>query len=87
MPINIALFKNENKEKDSQPDYKGWNSKTGESVAGWVKEASNGSKYISLTFKTAEENAQFNKVKVEETKQQVSQPDAHFFDDDQDIPF
>ena len=58
MGIQIALFKNDRKEKDTHPDYTGWNKETGDSVSGWVKTATNGSKYISLNFETREEKEQ-----------------------------
>lgn len=47
-----SLFKNDKKEKDSQPDYKGKANIDGvmKDVAVWVKEGSNG-KYFSMSFK------------------------------------
>ncbi len=53
-----ALFKNERKEKDTHPDYKG-NARLGGvdyDIAAWVKEAQGtGKKYFSLSIKPKEE--------------------------------
>ena len=74
MTIAIALFKNDKKENDKQPDYKGWDKETGNSVVGWLKEASNGSKYFSLVFKTgAEEAAEKAKYQQGQGQQQNNQ--------------
>jgi len=45
-----VLFKNDKKEKDNQPDYKGRITVDGEErwLAAWVKEAKSGSKFMSL---------------------------------------
>lgn len=57
MKFNVALFKNEEKKKENQPDYRGYSDKDGHKyeVAGWAKEAKNGTKYISLSIKVDEE--------------------------------
>jgi uncharacterized protein (DUF736 family) len=45
-----ALFKNDRKEKPSQPDYRGDITILGEKyrLAGWVKETKKGGKYLSI---------------------------------------
>ncbi len=54
-----SLFKNERKEKDNQPDYKGTAMINGLQleIGAWVKEAkTTGKKYFSLSFKAKEEH-------------------------------
>lgn len=87
--INIALFKNDKKETDNQPDYKGWNKETGDSVAGWVKEARNGKKYISLSFKTGEENkdAGYGQKGADQNQATQTKQSESINDFDDDIPF
>tara|TARA_Y100000310_G_scaffold159430_1_gene158985 strand:- start:599 stop:826 length:228 start_codon:yes stop_codon:yes gene_type:complete len=45
-----ALFKNENKNKDNQPDYTGTVNVEGADykIAGWIKESKAGNTYLSL---------------------------------------
>lgn len=53
-----SLFKNEKKTNDKQPDYRGnirWRNQT-LNVVGWVKEAKNGSKFLSLKIEALELN-------------------------------
>lgn len=56
-----ALFKNDRKEKETHPDYKGSMTVEGKEywASGWVKVTSNGGKYlsISLTAKEAKSEA------------------------------
>lgn len=97
MPIKIAMFKNDKKENENQPDWKGWNKETGDSVAGWEKKASNGSVYISLSFETkAEKDEKMQGIKNQVNADQLQHeqqrqagrqqaPDMDSFDDD--IPF
>ena len=50
-PGTFSLWKNDYKEKETQPDYKGDGAGIdGEplEIAGWIKEARNGKKFISL---------------------------------------
>jgi hypothetical protein len=51
-----ALFKNDRKTKDSQPDYKGQLDVEGEEywVAAWIKEGRNG-KFMSISIQPKEE--------------------------------
>jgi len=49
-----SLFKNDKKTSDKQPDYRGslkWRNQT-LTVAGWVKEAKNGTKFLSLKIES-----------------------------------
>lgn len=47
-----ALFKNDRKEKEMHPDYKGSMTVEGKEywASGWVKVASNGGKYLSISL-------------------------------------
>ena len=76
--ISINLFKNDYKQTDNQPDYKG-KAKDGSTVAGWLKKDKNGASYISLCFKTAEENAEY--------KNNSQQPQSNSGAYDDDVPF
>ncbi len=79
-PGQFTLFKNDRKEKDSHPDYKGdgmdldgnpvW-------VSAWIKSGNKG-KFMSCSMQPKESAA--NKVKVKT-------PPASSTDDDSDIPF
>ena len=54
-----AIFKNERKEKESHPDYKGKAKINGQEfeIAAWINEAkSTGKKYMALSFKPSEQN-------------------------------
>ena len=85
-PNTGSLFKNERKESDSHPDYKGTALIDGLGecwLDAWINTANNGSKYMSL------------KIKPKEAQQgaggtaphtQSHQP-ASAFDDDSDVPF
>ena len=50
-----ALFKNDNKSKDSQPDYTGRVNVEGAEyqLAGWIKESKAGNTYLSLKVSDA----------------------------------
>lgn len=52
-----ALFKNDRKESDSHPDYKGTANFNGVDcwVSGWIKESKAGAKFLSLSFKPKDE--------------------------------
>lgn len=72
-----ALFKNDRKEKDNQPDYTGKVNVNGEEfkLAAWIKEGKKG-KYMSLSISTPQEMAP--------EKRENSGAE---FKDDRDIPF
>ncbi len=59
-----ALFKNDNKTKETQPDYKGNAIINGEQkqISAWINTSAKGLKYMSLTF---EEPRDKNEVKTE----------------------
>lgn len=52
-----ALFKNDRKEKETQPDYKGSLNVGGTDywLSAWLKESSGGKKYMSLSVKPKDE--------------------------------
>lgn len=59
-PGTFTLFKNEYKEKETQPDYRGDGAGVdGEplEIAGWIKEARNGKKFISLKIQEPREKS------------------------------
>jgi len=52
-PGNGSIFKNQYKEKDGQPDYKGsvkLQDGTDKEVAGWIKQDKNGNQFLSLSI-------------------------------------
>ena len=80
-PGSFSLFKNDRKEKDSHPDYKGdgmdlegnavW-------VSAWLKEGAKG-KFMSCQIKRKEEVAKAGAAKVSKA--------ADSFDNESDLPF
>lgn len=54
-----SLFKNDRKERETQPDYTGKAVVNGTPVyvSAWLKESANGKKFMSLGFKNREEGA------------------------------
>ncbi len=59
-PNTGSLFKNDKKETDSHPDYKGSGLIDGVGevwIDAWINEARDGSKYMSLKFKRKEQRA------------------------------
>lgn len=75
-----SLFKNERKETDSHPDYKGSALLNGVDhwMDAWINTAKDGSKYMSLKFKAKEARG--------EPKRGYSMP-AEPADLDDDVPF
>ena len=81
---SFSLFKNDRKEQDNHPDYKGdgadlegnpvW-------VSAWIKKSEKGT-FMSCSFKLKE--AQQSKPVAKPARQQVSTPER-FIDDD--VPF
>ena len=59
-----ALFKNQHKTNDKQPDYKGDAIINGElkQISAWINTSAKGLKYMSLTFQEPRDE---NKVKIE----------------------
>jgi uncharacterized protein (DUF736 family) len=60
-----ALFKNDKKEKENHPDYKGNCEISGVEfwVSAWIKEAESGRKYLSLSFQEKQSQTPGNKPK------------------------
>jgi len=77
-----SLFKNDKKEKDTHPDYRGDCTVNGEkkSIGAWIKKDKNGKSFMSLSF-----GEPFQKTDKAEPKKE---PKKDAFDDlDDDIPF
>lgn len=79
-----VLFKNDRKEKDSHPDYKGSCEVNGVEMwlSAWFKEGAKG-KFMSLSFEPKQ--AQASAPVAKPAQKQVKQP--VFDDQDTDIPF
>lgn len=74
-----ALFKNEQKSTEQQPDYKGTLNVGGSEfyVSSWIKTSKAGQKYMSLSLKAKDEQPPAPKAKA-----------ARFVEDDgEDLPF
>ena len=60
MKIQGAIFKNNKKEKETQPDYRG-DGKTPDGAeywfSGWIKTDKNGHSYLSLAIESKQEQA------------------------------
>ena len=87
-PNSGALFVNDYKEKDNQPDYKGTMELTigGEDIefkmAGWKKQSKNGKTFISMKFEEPE-----NDVVLTPPQRPKSQPSVADDVSDDDLPF
>jgi uncharacterized protein (DUF736 family) len=69
MKMNLTLWKNEYKKEDKHPDYilNKWDGENNEKVgAGWIKEAKNGKKFISISYNDEEEDREEESVKIED---------------------
>lgn len=77
-----SLFKNDRKETDSQPDYKGSALLNGVDhwLDAWINESANGTKYMSLKFKPKD-------AQQSNAPRQRPQPAAFDTDLDDDVPF
>ena len=75
-----VLFKNEQKQTDKHPDYKGSINIDGEEfwLSAWIKTAKTGNKFMSLSVKLKDTR----KPKVEH-----AEPQRDPFIDDPDLPF
>lgn len=87
-----VLFKNDRKEKDTHPDYKGSCEIEGVEfwMSAWIKEGREGKgKFMSISFeqKDAPKNPPARQP-VKQTREQQRGRDSHGFDSmDDDIPF
>ena len=81
-----VLFKN-NKEKDSQPDYRGQIDVNGEEfwISSWIKVAKDGSKFMSLSLTPKNESAKPTADKSRVAAKQAKGGSG--FDDFEDTPF
>ena len=76
---SAVLFKNDRKEQDNHPDYKGWGMVGGTEVwiSAWIKQGKNG-KFMSLSIKAKD-------AKTDRKPQETRKGDIH--DMESDIPF
>lgn len=74
-----ALFRNEDKDTEQHPDYRGSIKIRGQEywLSAWIKEAKSGAKYMSLSAQPKQTPTQ----QVRSGRQQEQ------FDDDSDLPF
>jgi uncharacterized protein (DUF736 family) len=82
-----VLFKNNDKESDKHPDYKGNIDVNGEEfwLSAWINESKKGTKYMSLSV-SPKQKAQEQMQKTKDFYES-NQDDIPGFDDSQDIPF
>lgn len=90
MQVNIPIFKNDRKEKLSQPDYRySFQDSQGEwhnVISGWLKESAKGNKYLSLSIDTDQLKAYIEHD--EQSKQAgAQQPLTKQTIDPNDLPF
>ena len=84
-----ALFKEENKQSEKHPDYKGNCLINGQKmyIAAWINESQGGKKYMSLSFSAPSEDAKYNKANSSATpKPEFAKPQASTGTDN-DLPF
>lgn len=83
-PNSGVLFKNDRKEQDKHPDYKGWGEVNGRPVwiSAWVKSGAKG-KFMSLAFQDKDEQ-QGGKPRPEKER---SAAGTKFEDFEDDLPF
>lgn len=81
MKHHIAMFRNEKKENDKQPDYVGAYKEKGLKIAGWINETPDGKKYMKVTLET---DVDFSEQPQTQQNPKPTQMDNSF---DDDIPF
>ena len=81
-----ALFKNDKKESDKHPDYKGSINVNGVEywLSSWIKTSKQGNKFMSLSVKAKDAPAQKT---VQQTPKPAPANQDGFADMDDDIPF
>ena len=81
----LSLFKNDRKETENHPDYKGSGVVHGTDVwvSAWINTAKNGTKYMSL--KVEDKQAAHDQGMGQ--AQQAAQPSEKFVCEDEGIPF
>lgn len=79
-----VIFKNNYKEKETQPDFKGEGVVNGEEVriAMWVNTSKKGDKYFAATFEKKEQQDGSGNVQKEQPKKAETKQEA-----DDDLPF
>jgi len=86
-----ALFKNDKKETDSHPDYKGSINVEGKDywLSSWINTSKKGVKYMSLSVQSKEESHQQGVQHAQKQMQQPAQqqPEQPQNFDDESIPF
>tara|TARA_R110000868_G_scaffold122651_1_gene325084 strand:+ start:284 stop:553 length:270 start_codon:yes stop_codon:yes gene_type:complete len=83
-PNTGSLFKNDRKESENHPDYKGTALINGVEMwmSSWLKTGANGTKFMSFSFQPKEQQAQ-----QPAARQATKQAPAANFDDLEDLPF
>jgi hypothetical protein len=84
-----VLFKNDRKETDNHPDYKGQINVAGEEfwLSAWIKDGQKG-KFMSLSVKPKEVAPQQTRAPVRQAVPATrGRPSPNFSDMDDDIPF
>jgi uncharacterized protein (DUF736 family) len=79
-----ALFKNDRKEKDTHPDYRGTCMVNGVEMAmsAWLRTSKNGTKYMSFSF-----SEPYRKEQDQRSAQQAARDFGGFDDGGDEIPF
>lgn len=83
-----VLFKNDRKEKDSHPDYKGQINVGGDEfwLSAWIKDGQKG-KFMSISIQEKEQERAAPQSKQAAQPQRSGRPAPNFSDIDDDIPF
>jgi uncharacterized protein (DUF736 family) len=88
-PNSGSLFKNDRKEKDSHPDYKGEAMVNGQLMwmSAWIKTSAKGKKFMSFSFQPKEQQAPVQQAPARQAP--AKQVPAATFDADFDetLPF
>jgi hypothetical protein len=85
-----SLFKNDRKEQDNHPDYKGSLNVGGVDfwISGWLKTSKEGKKFFSLSIREKEERQSSQPTRKAPAKPAPKgRPSSGFDDMDDDVPF